>query len=530
MKIRQAKWLVALVLVAVFAASCGPAGPTVDTSTLTIGIASEPVSLDIHKTSWADIVHGLMYDTLVVLDADNLTYKPWLAEEYSVSEDGTEITFKLREDVTFHDGTPFNAAAVKYTYDRFNDPEMAAPGASAIGPLDEVVVVDEYTVKLVYSEPYAIAFFVLGGSYFGFVSEQAVNELGEDFGREPVSTGPYMIDELNPGDSVVYKRNPDYKWPNHLVENEGAALFERVVFKIIPDETTRVLALEEGTIDLMGVPSAHAARVEENEDLTVYKEMSNTVTYLGFNHKKAPWNDQRIRQAVAHAINKDDIVEFAMEGMAEPAYNLMPPIMWGYWEGASEHIYSHEPDKVKPLLAEAGYDVVDDEGFVTKDGERLTLEITTYSDPEYVRVTENVLTQLRDAGIDAKMRSLERSTLLASTPEGEHDAILILYGYLDPDIFYYFFHSSRLPTTNRCHFVDPEIDALLEEGRTTMDPDARFEVYKEVQTRLAQDGVWVPLFSSYSVTAVRNEVKDFKLHPATKAWLLHDAYKEAPGN
>ncbi|MDI6895165.1 MAG: ABC transporter substrate-binding protein [Bacillota bacterium] len=492
---------------------------------LTIAIPQDPVALDVHRTSWADIVHSLIYDPLLTLDLDR-KYVPQLAESWNVSPDGKEITIKLRKDVKFHDGKRLNAEAVKFTYDRLKDPAMAAPFAGQIGPLEQVVAADEYTVKMVYKEPFAPFFYVMDSAYLGIMSPEAVRTLGDNFNRSPVSTGPFIVEEWVPGDHLSYKRNEDYRWPAPYYENRGPAYFEKVVMKIIPDENTRVLALEKGDIDITDVPTTAVPRLRGNPDVTLHETLTEQLTYLGFNFKKYPWTEAPVRQAIAHAINREEIITQALEGMAVPAWGPLVPAMSGYWEGIKDYAPQYAPDKVKPLLAQAGWDKVDSEGFVVKDGKRLTLDIMTYPEPDWVRVGEVVVSQLRKVGVDARLKTVERATLLASTPKGEHDAILILYGYRDPDILFYFFHSSRLPTTNRCHYVNPKVDELLERGRTTVNPDQRTEVYREVQITIMQDGVWVPLYVPKAVTGVRKEVKGFKVHPVHGGWLLHDAYKE----
>ncbi len=506
------RWFPVLVLAASVAMlSAG----TLDTSaaparggTLTLVTGSDPPSLDPHRTPSVTVAHYVMYETLVTVDRNTGEFIPGLAESWEVSRDGLAITFKLRRGVKFHDGTPFNAAAVRATFDRLTSREMNAPGASWVGTLTRTEVVDDFTVRLVFSKPYAPIFSSLRISFLAILSPAAIAKMGADYGQNPVGTGPFRFKQWIPNDRIVYERNPDYAWgPSHY-KNRGAAHFDQLVIRIIPDESTRVIAFERGDIDLLPAAPARDARRLMREGKFPFVQIPTTSgTYLGLNVKKAPLNDVRVRRAIGHAVNNEEVARIALEGLAVPMHSPIAPTIWGYWDGVRQFAINHDPEKARALLAEAGYRPGAG-GVMTKDGKPLEFTVWTYARMTNVRIGVVLQSQLRAAGIRMNIEQMEPATLLSSTQRGEHDALVISYGWPDADILFYFFHSSRLPTTNRVHYSNARVDKLLEDGQTTVEPAKRLEVYKELQRILLAEVPWVPLASELSVNLNQPYVGD----------------------
>jgi len=493
--------------------------------TLRVTYSSDPTSLDVQCTPSVGFIHAVIYETLVDYSPDR-TYEGSLAESWTVSDDGTEIVFNLRPGIKFHDGTDFNAEAVKFNMDRLMDPELASPGASWVGTLEEVEVVDDLTVKFLFSEPYSPFFYSLSTSFLAIQSPTAIQEYGEDYGQiAAVGTGPYKFESWEAGARITMVRNEDFQTRVPWFENRGPAYFEKIVFYNMPDETTQMFALKDNEVDVIGVPTQYYKQLGKDENVEIYRSAASTVNYLGINASKAPWSNVELRKAVAHTIDREEIVQVALDGIGQPNATPIATTVFGYDPTLEDDVvYPKNIERAKSILEEQGYTDTDGDGWVDKDGQPLVLEILTYTSAPYPKLAEVVREQIIKAGIKAEIKTLESATLLASTPEGKHDAICIAYGWSDPDILYYFFHSSNLDRTNRVHYASPQVDHLLEKARTVVDNDARFAVYRELQEIIIKDAPWIPLYTPEALTGVRAEVEGFKLGPLGDYW-IHDAYK-----
>ncbi len=493
--------------------------------TLTLAISADPPSLDPHKTPTVGLVHALLYSTLVTVDKTTGDFVPWLSDSWTITEGGKVLTFKLHSGVKFHDGTPLTSQAVKATIDRLIDPAMAAPGASWVGPVDRLDTPDETTVRLVFKDPYAPIFSSLRIPFLAILSPAAIGKLGKDYGQNPVGTGAFRFRQWIPGDRIVLERNPDFGWAPKFYQNRTAPYLDSVVFRIIPDESTQVIAFERGDLDILpGVPAKEVRRLTQNGKYQAFRTPDNGGTYLGLNVTKPPFTDVRVRQALGFAINTDEVVRYALEGLAVPMDSPIAPTIWGYSKSLGKVAFRYDPEKAKSLLAEAGWKVGPD-GLQEKEGRRFAFTVWTYPRDTSVRIAVVLQNQLKKVGIQMNIEQIEVATLLARTPKGDHDAILISYGWPDADILYYFFHSSRLATTNRVHYTNAEVDRLLQEGRVTVDPQKRLEVYQKLQEILLHDAPWIPLASTITTTLVQPWVHNVYLDKFGNL-LLNDAYIE----
>lgn len=494
---------------------------------LRIAIAGEETSLDIHATPSTTTYHNLIYATLVTRDIETGDFVPYLAESWEFLEDGRSIEFQLRQDVTFHDGTPLNADAVKFSLDRLLDEDVGAPGASFAGTLQEVEVTSEYTVVLRYEDVYAPALLNLATTFLGIISPTAVETMGDDYAQSPVSAGPFRVGEVVSGDRIVLERFDAYAWAPSFFENQGASNFETVTFRIVPDDATQLLLLQTDGVDVATAPPRDVQRlidrgeVGAGEDLSLLSYLAAGIRYLGQTSCCGRLTENPdIRRAVAHAVNREEIVAAALEGFAEPVTGLFSPATWGYDPEMAG--YPYDPEMSKEILRGLGYEE-DAAGFMAQDGEPLTLVMWTYTTPEYQRVSQIVQAQLADAGINVEIQQLESSTLLANTKNAEHDLLLIAYGWSDAGILSFFFGSDRLQSSNRVHFARSDVDELLSQGNATVDPEARFAIYQELQRLILDQAPWVPLYAVQGLTLVRNEVQGVRVHPYRATLLYHDA-------
>lgn len=497
-------------------------GAPVRGGVLNIAIDSDPPSLDPHKTPSSSIAHALLYGTLVTVDRRTGEFVPNLADSWTISADGKILTFRLHSGVRFHDGTPFTSEAVKATIDRLIDPATAAPGASWIGPIERVETPDALTARLVFKQPYAPIFSSLRIPFLAMLSPAAIAKYGKDYGQNPVGTGPFKFRQWIPGDRIVLDRYADYSWGPKFYQNRGAPYADTVILHIVPDESTRGIALERGDLDILPTaPAKEVARLRQSGKYQVFQTAEDGGLYLGLNVTKPLLSDVRVRQALGYAINRNEVVDYALERLAVPMDSPLAPTIWGYAKGL-KHAYQYEPDRARRLLGEAGW-APGPGGILQKDGRPLAFTVWTYPRETNVRIAIVLQSQLRKIGVQMNIEQIEVATLLARTAKGDQDAILISYGWPDADILYYFFHSSRMASTNRVHFSNPQVDRFLEQGRVTVDPQKRLAVYRGLQELLLEQAPWIPLASPIDVTFVQPRVRDLYVDKFGTL-LLDDAY------
>ncbi len=490
---------------------------------LNIAYGSDPVSLDVHVAPSTSHYHNHIYDTLVVRSGDG-DYYPGLASDWEFADDGAVVTFYLREDVWFHDGTKFNADAVQFNFERILDPAVASPHGGIAGPITGIFVEDEYTITINYEEPVAALLYNYSQTFFGMQSPAAIEKYKDEYGNEyAVGTGPYKLDVWNAGEEIVLVRNEDYSWGADFYDNQGPAKIERLVFQNMPDEMTTLLGLQGGSIDIANIPTPYIEIFEENPDVDVQLAPVGRVTYLGINSSKEPWSDMRLRQAIAHTIDREEIVQVAMNGYAVPNPTPLAPGVLGYDEDLHDVAAPQDIEAGKELLREAGYNETD-QGWFDEDGNELIFNIWTYSTDEYSRLAEVTREQIIKLGLTVTIETLESGTLLSRTPDGDHDSVLIAYGWSDPGILNSFLHSDNLDRSNRVHYVNPDLDRLLDRGAVTVDPEERARIYHEAQKIIIEEAPWIPLFTVTNALGVNTELQGLRRGPGGAEPRFLDAY------
>src|SRR5258706_14234208 len=293
--------------------------------TLTVVRPTDPVSLDpnLDTTAPGAWVYFNMLEGLLTLD-EKMQVKPALATSYEVMSP-TKVRFKLRPGVKFHDGTPLNAAAVKFTFERALRGNPPARWASLAGPLAGAEVVDDLTVDVTTREPYGPILRTLAMYCTGIVSPTAVQKMGEGFSRAPVGTGPFRFVEWKTNTHVIIERNPDY-WGDK-------ALLDRVIFKVVPEEGARMIALQTGDADMVLFPSpAQLPALRKDPKFSVHETTGIRVVFAGFHAGMPPLDDVRVRQALLHAVDRKSIVENIMEASAGPPIGVLDPGGVGYYD------------------------------------------------------------------------------------------------------------------------------------------------------------------------------------------------------
>lgn len=477
--------------------------------TLVMSKVHDADSLDPH-TSNALVsreIYNMIYDRLVYIDSEG-NPRPWLAESWKMNEDGTEITFRLVQGRKFHDGTPVNAEAVKFTFDRMLDPSLGSSAATQFSALDRVEVVDEYTVRFVMKEPFAPIFNSLASAFGGIISPAAVEKYGEDFGRNPVGSGPFMFESWTPGTEIVFVRNPEYTTLREDVENKGAPYLDKVVIRIINDDSARINAIMAGEIDMgpVSYTQAEMADADPNIDLVVLEKAAN-INYLEFNQRKPPFDDVRVRKAVGYAIDFDEIIDTVYFGHASRNKTMIPTGVAGYNEALGEQYgYDYDPDRARQLLEEAGWVDIDGDGVREKNGQRLTVELLTWTATATDRIAQLIQAQLADVGFEVTLNLMEAGTFLAVGKEGHQHFDWMRTTWSEPIIL------SRALSHggNFANFEHAELQALLDEAATTVDWGKRRQLLDEAQRVILEDALAIPGFTDHVIMMVRDRVHGFK--------------------
>ncbi|WP_027091844.1 ABC transporter substrate-binding protein [Cohnella thermotolerans] len=476
---------------------------------LTYALATSPDTLDPHRSGLAVSVRVFrtIFDSLVAQLPDH-TIKPWLATSWTVSPDGKSYTFKLRQDVKFQDGTPFNAEAVKFSFDRILDPATGAKNATALlKPYQSSEVIDDYTIKLNLETPSVAFLGNLSQAMLGIVSPTAARKYGDQFGQHPVGTGPYKFVKWDENSDIRVERNPDYKWAPELVDNKGAPYLDAIDFKIIPEEATRIGSVQSGQVGAIEtVPPQNVLSLKNDAKLQLFQVNTGGLPYtLFFNLSHEPWNDAKARQAVQYAVDIDAIVKSLYLGTYERAWSPLAPTTFGY-DPSLENGVKPDLDKANRLLDELGW-VKGADGVREKDAKKLVLRYVDGSPNREKRndIAAMIQQQLKKAGIDVQVEITKDVSTVVYTNQA-YD----LYGNSqvnsDPVALNSFYHSiapGARPTLS--HLADPEIDKLLEQGVVETDDVKRKEIYGKVQRYIIDNAVILPIYVfPYTVAATRD--------------------------
>ncbi|MGJ7911603.1 ABC transporter substrate-binding protein [Neobacillus sp. LXY-1] len=480
--------------------------------TLVYGRGGDSTSLDPITTTEGETfkVTDNIFENLVNYGDQDTTIHPGLAESWEVSADSLTYTFKLRQGVKFHDGTAFNAEAVVFNFNRWmNGNEDKFPYYTMFGGyvndeghvIKEVKAIDDYTVQFTLKRPQAPFLKNLAMSPFGIASPDAVKKYGDDFRSHPVGTGPFKFVEWKQNDTITLEKNPDY-W------QKGLPKLNKVIFRVIPENTARLNALSNGEIDVMdGLNNSDEATVKANDQLQVIERPSMNVGYIGLTTTHKPLDNKLVRQAINHAIDKKSIIKAFYGGKAEAAVNPMPPSIEGYNDAIKP--YEYDLDKAKELLKEAGYE----KGF---DIDLWAMPVARPYMPEAQKVAEVIQESLSKIGIKAKIQSVDWATYLEKARKGEFGMFML--GWTgdngDPDNFLYtLLDIDSIGSNNYSYYSNDELHNLLIQAQTETDQAKRNDLYKKAQVIIHDDAPWVPLVHSVPLLAASKDVMNYLPHP-----------------
>ena len=461
-------------------------------------------------------IGGFIYSNLVRTDKE-LRPEGELAERWEISKDELTITFHLRKGVKWHDGEEVTAEDVDFTYRYMVDPKTPTAYGESFLQIRQAEVVDRYTFRVTYEKPYAPALLSWGIWILPRHILEPAWKAGVDLrttqqNRHPIGSGPYMFREWKTGEKVVLEANPSYF--------EGRPYLKRVVYRIIPDQSTIFLELKAKNIDLAGLTPIQYRRQTDypafRKAFSRYRYLANGYAYLGFNLLDSRFQDKRVRQAVAYAIDRQEIIDGVLLGLGRPAVGTYKPGTWWYKEDVKS--YPFDPERAKALLAEAGWKDTDGDGILDRDGTPFGFTIRT-NQGNLVRqqTAEIIQRRLRAVGIDVKIHVVEWAAFINTfVKKKDFEAIILGWGLgLDPDQ-YDIWHSSKTgpDELNHYSYKNPKVDALLEAGRRTFDERKRKAIYGELQDLMAEEQPVVFLYVPEALPVVSGRVRGIVPAPA----------------
>lgn len=510
-------------------AESGDSGEPVTGGDLVVAARSEPPQLNplVDQTGGAHVLSPVV-DSLVWDNGDG-TYGTWLATDWEVSDDARIYTFTLRDDVTFHDGTPFDAEAVKANFDYVADPANKSTGSVAkLGPTAEVI--DEYTVRITLEQPESTFLTLIAAPYFGIVSPVQLQDDPESLASTVVGTGPFVFDEWVKGQSLSYVRNDDYDWGPEGT-HDGAAYLDKITYRFLPEDQTRYNALltgEADIVDYIAPEYAEEAKADER-----YESDEFLLPGVGFtlhlNTRETPFDDVNVRRALLTGIDREGIVASATFG-AYPVQEYLATTTPDFKEDL-ENVIEFDADAAGTLLDDAGWTGTDAEGYRTKDGQRLTTTVP-YADNDQLaqRTLEQVQIDAKELGFELVLQPVPAADFSQRLYTGEYGIMPSFQSEATGMQLWRLYGGDNVSDgssigSNASFLADAELDGILAQARASADPAARAEFYGQAQELLPSLAPSIPLYSRARVVAWQPNVHGVAWDYAWPQPYLFDAWK-----
>lgn len=461
--------------------------------TLTVALDSDVIGIDPHGAS-AGVdrnVYTSVFNALVTTD-ENLDIVPELAESWETPDDRTYV-FKLREGVEFHDGTAFNAEAVKWNFDWILNPDNASPRRPELSDIEEVTAIDDYTVEIKLTQPFAPFLATITDRAGYMVSPAAREQYGEDFTRNPVGTGPFKFVEHVRDDHITFERFEDY-W------EEGLPLLDRIVYRPIPDATAALTNIKTGTVDFIyRVDPKDVQDIEATMGISYLEGPSVGYQGLWINTANGPLANKSLREAVTHALNREVLLSVAYRGVGQIANGPVPPTSWAY--DPEVPVPQYDPELARQKLAEGGQ----------PNGFQMVLKVA--NNPLGQLVSQLVQAQLAEVGIQVQVQTLEFGALLQAGERNDFDVLSLGWsGRVDPDgNIEPIFHTQG--AFNYGRYENPEVDRLIEEGRQATDRAERTRIYQQLTEIINDDVAYVFTYFEPRSFAKADPVHGFQVTP-----------------
>lgn len=453
-----------------------------DKSDIVVAVDADVDTL--HPTDFSTTVElgvlNQIYDTLLYYSPDGTKDpEPRIAESYEISDDGLDYTFHLRDDVTFHDGTPVTADDVVFSIELYKASEYQG---SQISMLSSVEATDEHTVVCHLDAPYSP---FLQGICSPMIASKAYYESSEDdFVNNPIGTGPYKFVSRAKGSNIKLEANEDYY--------RGAPEIKEVTFEVIPDSSTKAIALQTGEVNFAEIDSATKPQLEANPAITIAEVPTSAFSYIAMNTEKEPFNDVKVRQAINYAIDRDNLVAVCYDGEAEVNSNICAKERFGYSDDQFQ--YTYDPEKAKELLAEAGIETPYDLG------EILVAE-------KYSNLATVIQNDLKAVGLDVTISVKEFNSYISDLQNGSY-GITALNMTLEGDTqtLEMAFTSDYIGIANNARYSDEEMDKLFEQARTETDNDKRAELFNEIFTKAQDEAIYAVMCNPMTLYAYNSDL------------------------
>lgn len=481
-----------------------------DGGTITFGAWQTPDTMDPQKTGLAATSRILFQamTPLVWKFPDGDEFYPGLATEWEISSDGLEYTFKLRQDVKFHNGEPFNADAVTWTFDRMADPSQQTLATLAF--FDHTEKVDDYTAKLVFKQPYGPFLGLLSGSvaYMPIPPKQSKDD-PDQFGLTPAGTGPFIIKDYVSKSHATLERNPDYNWaPEDYFKRNGPAKLEKINWKIIEEPATRVATLQSGEIDMaedVAAPMVAQVQSDKRFQMILHDTLGCPRTVM-LNCEKPPLDDKVVRQALSYAVNKQTITQSVFKGTVDIRYGPIEPLTPAY-NPEVEKYYHFDAEKAKQLLDQAGWTVNQSTGIREKDGQPLKLLFIVVANDGFDEPAQVIQSNFKDIGVDLELRNEAEPTVFNTYNRGDQHLANIFWWGTDPQSLYSLYHSSNIEKGfNWSHYRNADVDKLLEDGQIPTNLEERKPHYEKAQIQIMEDAASIPVWGKRVIIGAKKEI------------------------
>lgn len=469
---------------------------------LVIAVTDEIEGTDAQTIGKMNLAHGCMYSQLVTESKDGKDYLPQACESYEVSDDGLTWTFVFPEGAKFPNGNPFDAEAVKASFERMLE---VGQYAGLIGNIKEYNVVNERTLAMVLEVPDPVFLLTLCQSQMCIVDAKFAKEIGNDaFKTETVAYGPLYVLEWVHGSHITFKPNPYYINCCPDIENKGPINFEKVTVRFIPDSFTIISELERGDVDITRpIPLEAVESLRANPDIKLYETETTGGVLIYINTNDPILGDIRVRQAITLGIDREEIA-LALNGFVYPSFTFMAPSTNSFSPEKEQEMamkWATNKGKAALLLEEAGWVDEDKDGIREKEGEKLTLEMLTAMDVNTIKLAAPIIQkQLREIGIDLKIRELEHAYVKSNAREGKFQLATRSVEWIDP------IHAVSF-TTNQKYYSNEKLDKLINDAHFTMDRDNRIKAFELVTDAMYEQIPAVSLFYGITFTASRANIE-----------------------
>ncbi|KQO84327.1 peptide ABC transporter substrate-binding protein [Frigoribacterium sp. Leaf263] len=496
---------------------------------------AEPTCLDPHVGgNYPQALVSTQYlESLVSKDSDG-EIVPWLATSWEESSDGLSWTFDLRDDVAFSDGTPFDAAAVAANVAHLQDPEtLSSTGYLALGKVTGVEAVDEHTARFDLSAPDSALLESLTQPWVAMESPTALERSQEENCESPVGTGPFVVESWTKQDRVVLTRNDDHTSPPADAAHDGPAYLDEIVWRFIPDSAARYAALQAGQVDVIDnvQPDTLVAAGKDDALAEIDAPRPGAANRIELNSGKAPFDDERVREAFITGVDVTDGIDSLFFGTAERSYSPLSSVEPLAYSDPS--LFEVDVDAANALLDDAGWTERDSDGFRTKGGERLTLEFpvsTNQSIPAEQSLFEQIQAGARDLGFDVVLSPLDVSSWYGALAANDYDLVSAPYTKVGPDVLRILYDTAGITPAPSGYFAnlaqlsDPALDDLLKRASETSDADERADLYEQAQTIVLESRTVLPLYDQQNHYLVGPAVTGVRALPPVSAVTLYDAY------